>query len=89
MEYILNVRSFFVLLYKEVSVKYILRLPHYGNRSFAVALDDILPPSSPRVQIFTFVQDDTLPSYTRIMESAVRRSPLVYVVRLIEDTRSP
>lgn len=42
MEYILNVRSFFVLLYfvllyKEVSVKYILRLPHYGNRSFAVA----------------------------------------------------
>ena len=38
---------------------------------------------------FTFVQDDTLPSYARIMESAVRRSPLVYVVRLIEDTRSP
>ena len=65
------------------------RLPHHGNRSFAVALDDILPPSSPRVQIFTFVQDDTLPSYTRIMKSAVRRSPLVYVVRLIEDTRSP
>jgi len=24
------------------------RLPHYGNRSFAVALDDILPISSPR-----------------------------------------
>ncbi|MFQ7108850.1 hypothetical protein [Dialister invisus] len=24
-------------------------LPHHGNRSFAVALDDILPPSSPRV----------------------------------------
>ena len=65
------------------------RLPHYGNRSFAVALDDILPYSPSRVQIFTFVQDDTLPSYTRIMESAVRRSPLVYVVRLIEDTRSP
>ena len=42
--------------------------PHHGNRSFAVALDDILP------------------SYTGIMESAVRRSPLVYVVRLIEDT---
>lgn len=37
MEYILNVRSFCALLYKEVSVKYILRLPHYGNRSFAVA----------------------------------------------------
>lgn len=37
MEYILNVRSFFVFLYKEVSVKYILRLPHHGNRSFAVA----------------------------------------------------
>lgn len=34
MEYILNVRSFFVLLYKEVSVKYILRLPHHRYRSF-------------------------------------------------------
>ena len=35
MEYILNVRSFFALLYKEVSVKYILRFPHHSNRSFA------------------------------------------------------
>ena len=51
MEYILNVRSFFALLYKEVSVKYILRLPHYGNRSFAVALDDIFPYSPSRRQI--------------------------------------
>ena len=51
MEYILNVRSFFALLYKEVSVKYILRLPHYGNRSFAVALDDILPYSPSQRQI--------------------------------------
>ena len=33
MEYILNVRSFFALLYKEVSVKYILRLPHHGYKS--------------------------------------------------------
>ena len=71
MEYILNVRSFFALLCKGVLVKYILRFPHHGNRSFAGVIDD------------------TLPSYTRIMESAVRRSPLVYVVRLIEDTRSP
>ena len=38
---------------------------------------------------FAGVIDDTLSSYTGIMESAVRRSPLVYVVRLIEDTRSP
>ena len=51
MEYILNVRSFFVFLYKEVSVKYILRLPHHGNRSFAVALDDIFPYSPSRRQI--------------------------------------
>ena len=57
-------------------------LPHHGNRSFAVALDDILPPSSPRVQIFTFVQDDTLPSYTRIMESAAEKSSLAHAVRL-------
>ena len=35
MEYILNVRSFCALLYKEVSVKYILRLPHHRYRSFA------------------------------------------------------
>ena len=27
------------------------RLPHYGNRSFAVALDDILPYSPSRRQI--------------------------------------
>lgn len=33
MEYILNVRSFFALLYKEVSVKYILRLPPHGYKS--------------------------------------------------------
>jgi hypothetical protein len=37
MEYILNVRSFFALLYKEVSVKYILRLPHHRYRSFTFA----------------------------------------------------
>ncbi len=37
MEYILNVRSFFALLYKEVSIKYILRFPHHGNRSFTFA----------------------------------------------------
>ena len=64
MEYILNVRSFFALLYKEVSVKYILRFPHHGNRSFAGVIDD------------------TLSSYTGIMESAVRRSSLAHVVRL-------
>ena len=40
MEYILNVRSFFALLYKEVSVKYILRFPHHGNRFFAIAQND-------------------------------------------------
>jgi hypothetical protein len=40
MEYILNVRSFFALLYKEVSVKYILRFPHHGNRSFTFVQDD-------------------------------------------------
>ena len=56
MEYILNVRSFFALLCKGVLVKYILRLPHHGNRSFAGVIDD------------------TLSSYTGIMESAVRRS---------------
>lgn len=43
MEYILNVRSFCALLYKEVSVKYILRFPHYGNRSFTFVQDDVLP----------------------------------------------
>ena len=42
MEYILNVRSFCALLYKEVSVKYILRFPHHGNRSFTFASDDAL-----------------------------------------------
>ena len=31
---------------------------------------------------FTFVQDDVLPSYTRIMESAAGRSSLTHVVRL-------
>ena len=34
MEYILNVRSFFALLYKEVSGKYILRFPHHVYSSF-------------------------------------------------------
>ncbi len=43
MEYILNVRSFCALLYKEVSVKYILRFPHHGNRSFTFVQDDVLP----------------------------------------------
>ena len=43
MEYILNVRSFFALLYKEVSGKYILRFPHHGSRSFAAAQNDALP----------------------------------------------
>lgn len=37
MEYILNVRSFFALLYKEVSGKYILQFPHHGYRSFTFA----------------------------------------------------
>ena len=40
MEYILNVRSFFALLYKEVLVKYILRFPHHGYRSFTFVQDD-------------------------------------------------
>ena len=40
MEYILNVRSFFALLYKEVSVKYILRFPHRRYRSFTFVQDD-------------------------------------------------
>lgn len=40
MEYILNVRSFFALLYKEVSVKYILRFPHHRYRSFTFVQDD-------------------------------------------------
>ena len=31
---------------------------------------------------FTFVQDDTLPSYTRIMESAAEKSSLAHAVRL-------
>lgn len=31
------VRSFFVFLYKEVSVKYILRFPHHRYRSFTFA----------------------------------------------------
>ena len=43
MEYILNVRSFFALLYKEVSGKYILRFPHHGYRSFTFVQDDALP----------------------------------------------
>lgn len=37
MEYILNVRSFFALLYKEVSVKYILRFPLRRYRFFTFA----------------------------------------------------
>ena len=40
MEYILNVRSFCALLYKEVSVKYILRLPHHRYRFFTFVQDD-------------------------------------------------
>lgn len=43
MEYILNVRSFFALLYKEVSVKYILRFPHHRYRSFTFAQDGVFP----------------------------------------------
>ena len=31
---------------------------------------------------FTFVQDDVLPSYARIMESAAGRSSLAHAVRL-------
>ena len=31
---------------------------------------------------FTFVQDDVLPSYTGIMDSAAERSSLAHVVRL-------
>jgi len=33
-------------------------------------------------RLFTFVQDDILPSYTGIMESAAGRSSLAHVVRL-------
>ena len=40
MEYILNVRSFFVFLCKGVLVKYILRFPHHGYRSFTFVQDD-------------------------------------------------
>ena len=51
MEYILNVRSFFVLLIKWFWLSHALQYPHHGNRSFAVALDDILPYSPSRRQI--------------------------------------
>ena len=34
--------------------------PHHGNRSFARAQDDVLPPSSLRQQSFTFALDDVL-----------------------------
>lgn len=37
MEYILHCEKLFALLYKEVSVKYILRLPHHRYRSFTFA----------------------------------------------------
>jgi len=33
-------------------------------------------------RLFTFVQDDILPSYTGIMDSAAGRSSLAHVVRL-------
>ena len=129
MEYILNVRSFFVLLIKWFWLSHALQYPHHGNRSFTFAFGWRLTFPSlwrPFLQSsfwtevrmlcekdekrnsgtewriysamtsyrlphygnrsFAVALDDILPSYTGIMESAVRRSPLVYVVRLIEDT---